>query len=223
MLSHPQTPLRRRSRAIFLLLLRSSSSSLRSTSPHTVMCQQKGQHSSDTQNIALDSDVTPSSHTPAHTMAPPNDDEHLTTAAMERLSLSTRSRPSFPSDPPPVPLSFPRSSYPDVESQLWPVAKDPMYYAARGQWSARLASRAWRQAVAAGDNEALSDPALFTGAVLDSALERLVPFDCVSDSRLHAVVRPSLADEPYHHFETWVYKTDEAIGDALDTVRSPSE
>lgn len=67
---------------------------------------------------------------------------------------------------------IPRSDYPPTEYNFWPVTTEEFDYAARGAWSARLASHVWREARTRGDDAAFADAALFTGVVLDSALDR---------------------------------------------------
>lgn len=86
--------------------------------------------------------------------------------------------PSCYSPPPPLPpppsFSFPRTDYPDETMPVWPVSNDVMDYAARGAWSARLATREWvtvRARASDCDESGLAETALFSDVVLDTTLD----------------------------------------------------
>ncbi|CAK9785028.1 hypothetical protein CC85DRAFT_286317 [Cutaneotrichosporon oleaginosum] len=73
------------------------------------------------------------------------------------------------------PFLFPRRYYTHPESMpRWPLCNKPFNIYQRSMWAARLASDKWRQAEEAGDSYALVAEDLFSCAVLDSALDRLI-------------------------------------------------
>lgn len=154
----------------YLLFVMSSSSHLCSPSDPSTCSLSKSDTNSESAVVPL---TPPTLHRAG--CLPPS--PSLSTEPSPRVSVVT-SEPETEAEPPAYPLSFPRTLYSDNECAIWPVTTAPAHYAVRGAWSARLASREWWQAKRRGDDAALADPALFTGCLLDSALERSVPSAC---------------------------------------------